>query len=73
MANLTGQTIMDEFIRGVASAAVYRAVWERKPVFSSGTINMGMKLAGVNIVYSVAKPVIVSAVPQIGNLLPNGN
>ena len=72
MTSMTGQNIMDEFIKGVASAAVYRAVWERKPVFSQGTITMGMKLAGVNIVYSVAKPVIVSAVPQVGNLLPNG-
>ena len=71
MANVSGQMLLDEVMRGIAVSAVYRAVWERKPVFSQGTINQGLKFATANVVYSVARPVVAGAVPQLGGLLPD--
>lgn len=64
--------LLDEVMRGIAVSAVFRGVFERKPIFSQGTINQGLKFAGANLVYSVARPVISQAVPQVGRLLPNG-
>ena len=73
MSMPSANMLLDEVMRGIAVSAVFRAVFERKPVFSQGTINQGLKFAGANVVYSVARPLITQAVPQVGQLLPNGS
>jgi len=70
--SLGTQNIMDEILRGIAISAVNRMVWERKPVFSQGTINQGFQFGIASITYNVVSPVIRGAVPQLGGLLPNG-
>jgi len=69
--NLSANAIVDEVLRGVAVAAVYRGVVEGKPVLSVQTINFGMRLAAANVVYSVARPVVNQVLPEAVKL-PNG-
>ena len=64
--------LLDEVMRGIAVSAVFRGVFQRKPIFSQGTLNQGLQFAGANVVYSVARPLITSAIPQASALLPNG-
>lgn len=64
MSNLSANTIIDEVLRGIAVAAVYRGVVEMKPVLSQGTITFGLKLAGANVVYSVARPIVNQVLPD---------
>ena len=71
MSGISANMIVDEVLRGVAVAAVYRGVVEMKPVFSQGTIAFGLKLAGANVVYSVARPVANQILPDAIKL-PNG-
>lgn len=67
------QTIIDAVLRGVAIAGVNRAVFERKPVFSMGTVNQGLRLGVASAGYDlVVKPAIKSVSPQLGGMLPNG-
>ena len=67
------QHIIDALLRGIAIAAVNRAVWERKPIFSMGSVNQGLRLGGASLVYDLAvKPAIKNVAPQVGALLPNG-
>ena len=44
MSMPTAQDLIDSMLRGVAISAVNRAVFERKPVFSMGTVNQGVRL-----------------------------
>jgi len=69
--NLSANAIIDEVLRGVAVAAVYRGIVEGKPVLSQGTLAFGMRLAGANVVYSVARPVVNQVLPDAIKL-PNG-
>ena len=71
MSNLSANAIIDEVLRGVAVAAVYRGVVENKPIISMGTLNFGIRLAGANVVYSVARPVVNQVLPDAIKL-PNG-
>jgi len=67
------ETIMDSLLRGIAISAVNRAVFERKPIFSMGTVNAGLRLGGASLGYDlVAKPAIKQVLPQVGAFLPNG-
>jgi len=67
------QTIIDAVMRGVAIAAVNRAVFERKAVFSMGTVNQGLRLGAASAGYDlVVKPAIKTVSPQLGAMLPNG-
>lgn len=72
--NISANMIVDELLRGVAVAAVFRGVVEGKPVLSQGTLAFGTRLAAANVVYSVARaPVnslLTSVSPQLA--LPNG-
>ena len=69
--SVSASMIVDEILRGVAVAAVYRGVVEGKPVLSMGSVNFGLKLAGANVLYSVARPVINPLLPDAVKL-PNG-
>ena len=69
--NLSANAIVDEVLRGIAVAAVYRAVVEGKAVLSMQTINFGGRLAAANVVYSVARPVVNQVLPDAVKL-PNG-
>ena len=69
--NLSANAIVDEVLRGVAVGAVYRGIVEGKPVLSMGTINFGLRLAGANVVYSVARPVVNQVLPDAVKL-PTG-
>jgi len=69
--NVTANSVVDDVLRGVAVAAVYRGLVEGKPVFSQGTLNFGIRLAGANVVYSVASPVVNGFLPPALQL-PNG-
>ena len=71
MSGLNVNNVVDEVLRGVAVGAVYRGVVEGKPVFSQGTLNFGIRLAGANVVYSVARPVVNGVLPPALQL-PNG-
>ncbi len=67
------QTIIDSLLRGIAIAATNRAVFERKPVFSMGTVNSGLRLGGASLAYDLAvRPAVKQVLPQVGNFLPNG-
>jgi len=67
------QTIIDAVMRGVAIAAVNRAVFERKAIFSMGTVNQGLRLGAASAGYDlVVKPAIKTVSPQLGAMLPNG-
>lgn len=69
--NINANMIVDEVLRGVAVAAVFRGVVEGKPVLSMGTVNFGARLAAANVVYSVARPVVNQVLPEAVKL-PNG-
>ncbi len=69
--NLNPNALVDSLLRGVATAAVYRGVWQGKPVFAMGTVNDGMKFAGANILYDVVRPLANQVLPAAINL-PNG-
>jgi len=69
--NVTVNSVVDDVLRGVAVAGVYRGLVEGKPVFSMGTVNFGLRLAGANVVYSVASPVVNGVLPPALQL-PNG-
>jgi len=69
--NISANMVVDELLRGVAVGAVYRGVVEGKPVLSMGTLNFGARLAAANVVYSVARPVVNSVLPDQVKL-PNG-
>ena len=71
MSGLSANMIVDEILRGVAVGAVYRGIVEGKPVLSMGTVNFGLRLAGANVVYSVARPVVNQVLPDAVKL-PNG-
>jgi len=71
MSGLSANSIVDEVLRGVAVGAVYRGIVEGKPVFSMGTVNFGLKLAGANVAYSVIRPVVNPLLPAAIKL-PNG-
>jgi len=63
--------IIDNLLRGVAIAAVNRAIFERKPVFSMGTVNQGVRLGGASLAYdNLVRPVAKQVLPQLP--LPNG-
>ena len=73
MSMIDPQMIIDAVLRGVAISAVNRAVFERKPVFSMGTINQGLRLGVASAGYDVVvRPAVQMVVPQLGSLLPNG-
>jgi len=64
--------IIDNLLRGVAIAAVNRAIFERKPVFSMGTVNQGVRLGGASLAYdNLVRPVAKQVLPQLP--LPNGS
>ncbi len=70
---MDSQTIIDSLLRGIAIAAVNRAIFERKPVFSMGSVNQGLKLGGASLAYDLAvRPAVKQVLPQVGNFLPNG-
>jgi len=71
MSDLSANMIVDEVLRGVAVAAVFRAVVEGKSVMSMATLNFGARLAAANVVYSVARPVVNQVLPEAVKL-PNG-
>ena len=62
MSMPSANMLLDEVLRGIAVSAVFRGVFERKPIFSQGTINL---------VYSVARDPIAKLIPQLGQVLPN--
>jgi len=65
------QTIIDSLLRGVMIAGVNRAVFERKPVFSMGTVNQGFRLGAASVGYDlVVRPTVQKVLPQLP--LPNG-
>lgn len=71
MSALDVNTIMDSVLRGVMISAVNRAVFERKPIFSMGTVNQGVRLGAASVAYDVAvRPALKQVLPQIP--LPNG-
>jgi hypothetical protein len=68
---LDSQSVVDSILRGMMIAAVNRAVFERKPIFSMGTINQGVRLGASSVAYDVAvRPAVKSVLPQLP--LPNG-
>ena len=69
---MDSQTIIDSMLRGVMIAGVNRAVFERKPVFSMGTVNQGVRLGVASVGYDVGvRPAVKQVLPQLP--LPNGN
>jgi len=65
------QSLIDSMLRGVAISAVNRAVFERKPVFSMGTVNQGVRLGAASVGYDViVRPAVQQVLPQLP--LPNG-
>jgi len=67
---LDSQSVVDSILRGMMIAAVNRAVFERKPIFSMGTINQGVRLGASSVAYDVAvRPAVKSVLPQLP--LPN--
>ena len=71
MSNLSANMLIDEALRSLAIAALYRGVVEGKPVLSQGTISFAGRLAGANLLYSVARPVVNPLLPSAIQL-PNG-
>jgi len=72
MSMPNAQSVIDSMLRGVAISAVNRAVFERKPVFSMGTVNQGVRLGAASVGYdAVVRPLVKQVVPQLP--LPNGN
>ena len=66
------QSVIDSMLRGVAISAVNRAVFERKPVFSMGTVNQGVRRGAASVGYDViVRPAVKQVLPQLP--LPNGN
>ena len=65
------QDLIDSMLRGVMISAVNRAVFERKPIFSMGTVNQGVRLGVASVGYDVVvKPTVKQVFPQLP--LPNG-
>jgi len=65
------QDLIDSMLRGVMISAVNRAVFERNPVFSMGTVNQGVRLGVASVGYDVVvKPTVQKVLPQLP--LPNG-
>jgi len=65
------QDIIDNLLRGIMISAVNRAVFERKAVFSMGTVNQGVRLGGASLAYdNLVRPVAKQVLPQLP--LPNG-
>ena len=71
MSMPSANMLLDEVLRGIAVSAVFRGVFQRKPIFSQGTLNQGLQFAGANVVYSVARDPIAKLIPQLGQVLPN--
>jgi len=68
---MDSQSIIDSLLRGVMISAVNRVVFERKPVFSMGTVNQGVRLGAASVGYDlVVRPAVKQVLPQIP--LPNG-
>jgi len=68
---MDSQSIIDSMLRGVMISAVNRAVFERKPVFSMGTVNQGVRLGVASVGYDVVvRPAVKQVLPQLP--LPNG-
>ena len=69
---LDAQSVIDSMLRGVMISAVNRAVFERKPVFSMGTVNQGIRLGAASVGYdAVVRPAVKQVLPTLP--LPNGN
>lgn len=69
---LDAQSVIDSMLRGVMIAGVNRAVFERKAVFSMGTVNQGVRLGAASVAYdAVVRPAVKQVLPQLP--LPNGN
>ncbi len=69
---MDSQSIIDSLLRGVMISAVNRVVFERKPVFSMGTVNQGVRLGAASVGYDlVVRPAVKQVLPQIP--LPNGS
>ena len=65
------QDVMDALLRGIAIAAVNRAVFERKAIFSMASVNQGLRLGGASLVYDLAvRPTVKQVLPALP--LPNG-
>ena len=72
MSMPNAQDVIDSLLRGVMISAVNRAVFERKAVFSMGTVNQGVRLGAASVAYdAVVRPLVKQVVPQLP--LPNGN
>ena len=71
MFGLNANFIIDEALRGIAVAAVYRGIVKGKPVLSMGTVNFGERLAATKVLFSVARPVVNQILPDAVKL-PNG-
>jgi len=68
---MDSQSIIDSLLRGVMISAVNRVVFERKPVFSMGTVNQGVRLGAASVGYDlVVRPAVKQVLPQLP--LPNG-
>jgi len=68
---MDSQSIIDSMLRGVMISAVNRAVFERKPIFSMGTVNQGVRLGVASVGYDVVvRPAVKQVLPQLP--LPNG-
>lgn len=68
---MDSQSIIDSMLRGVMIAGVNRAIFERKAVFSMGTINQGVRLGAASVGYDlVVRPAVKQVLPQLP--LPNG-
>jgi len=65
------QDIIDNLLRGIMISAVNRAVFERKAVFSMGTVNQGVRLGGASLAYdNLVRPLAKQVLPALP--LPNG-
>lgn len=73
MSQLSVANISDEMLRGIAISAVFRGIFERKPVLAMGTINDGIRFGGASLLYSVARPTLNQALQPAGITLPNSN
>lgn len=68
---MDSQSIIDSLLRGVMISAVNRGVFERKPIFSMGTVNQGVRLGAASVGYDlVVRPAVKQVLPQLP--LPNG-
>ena len=65
-------SLIDSLLRGVAVAAVNRAVFKGQPVFSMGTVNEGVRLGAASVGYDlIVRPAVKQVLPMIP--LPNGS